>query len=151
MSHKRTVLTLGALALAGVVAIFGVVMLSSVSTKAHDVSLIKKTITIEMGEFSYTVDGVANGTVTLKKGETASLIFINKGAVIHDVHFGLDADLMGRLYKNNIVAPFDMLVLKPGERAQLTFTPEEVGTFEMGCLQPAHYEAGMKVPFVVEP
>ena len=151
MIHRRTALTVGALALAGVVAIFGVVMLSTVSIKAHDVSLIKKTITIEMSEFSYTVDGVANGTVTLKVGETASLIFINKGAVIHDAHFGLDADLMGRFYKNNIVAPFDMLVLEAGEKATLTFTPEKAGTFEMGCLQPAHFEAGMKVPFVVAP
>lgn len=119
-------------------------------TKAHDVSLIDRTIEIVMGEFFYSIDGVEGGTVTLKVGETVALNFINEGAVLHDAHFGTGADLDDRLYDNNLLAPFDMLVLESGERAQITFTPTEPGEFELGCFQLGHYEAGMKVPFVVE-
>lgn len=127
-----------------------VALMQSAPTQAHDASLIDRTINIVMGEFSYTVDGVAGDTVRLKVGETVSLNFVNEGAVLHDAHFGTDPDLDGRLYRNNILAPFDMLVLESGERAQITFSPTEPGAFELGCFQPGHYEAGMKVPFVIE-
>jgi len=149
MIHKKTVLTLGALALVGMIAALAFTLIPTFTTKAHDVSLITKTIKIEMTDFNYTVDGVKDGTVNLKVGETVTLVFVNDGKVVHDAHFGTDADLTGRFYKNNIVAPFDMLVLEAGERAQLTFTPTTEGTFELGCMQPGHYEAGMKVPFVI--
>ncbi|MBI1729089.1 hypothetical protein HY229_08170 [Candidatus Acetothermia bacterium] len=149
MSSKK-LHTAGKLTLVGLVLALVVTTVPTLLTQAHDVSLIKKTITIEMNEFSYTVDGVANGPVNLKVGDVTTLIFINKGKITHDAHFGTDPDLKGRLFNNNIVAPFDMLVLEAGERAQLTFTAKTAGTFELGCFQPGHYEAGMKVAFVIQ-
>jgi len=118
--------------------------------QAHDQSLIDRTIDIEMSEFTFTVDGEAGGTVTLQVGETVTLNFTNVGNTVHDAHFGLEPNLEDRLYENNIVAPFDMLVLDREGNASLTFTPTEAGTFELGCFQFGHYEAGMNVPFVIE-
>jgi len=140
----------GAIAVLGLLVALVLTLAPTPLTQAHDVALIDRTINIVMNEFSYTVDGTENGAVTLKVGETVTLNFTNAGAILHDAHFGSDPNLTDRLYNNNIVAPFDMLVLEPGERAQITFTPSEKGTFELGCFQPGHYEAGMKVPFVVE-
>jgi len=140
----------GTLATLGLLAALVLALAPTPLTQAHDVALIDRTIDVVMNEFSYTVDGAENGAITLKVGETVTLNFTNAGAIVHDAHFGTDPDLTGRLYNNNIVAPFDMLVLEPGERAQITFTPSEAGTFELGCFQPGHYEAGMKVSFVVE-
>ncbi len=119
-------------------------------TQAHDQSLIDRTINIEMSEFTFTVDGETGGAVTLKVGETVTLNFSNVGNTVHDAHFGLEANLNDRLFENNIMAPFDMLVLDREGTASLTFTPTEAGTFELGCFQFGHYEAGMKVPFVIE-
>lgn len=120
------------------------------TTQAHDQSLIDRTINIEMSEFTYTVDGEAGGTVTLQVGETVTLNFTNVGNTVHDAHFGLEPNLDDRLYDMNLLAPFDMLVLDRDGNASLTFTPTEAGTFEMGCFQFGHYEAGMQVPFVIE-
>ena len=120
------------------------------TTQAHDQSLIDRTINIEMSEFTYTVDGEAGGTVTLQVGETVTLNFTNVGNTVHDAHFGLEPNLDDRLYDMNLLAPFDMLVLDRDGNASLTFTPTEAGTFEMGCFQFGHYEAGMQAPFVIE-
>ncbi|MBI3459604.1 hypothetical protein HY009_01535, partial [Candidatus Acetothermia bacterium] len=125
MNHKK--IALGTVALIGIFVAVALLMTSTVPMKAHDVSLIKKTIKITMDEFSFTVDGVKGGAVNLKVGDTVTLIFENKGKVLHDAHFGTDADLKGRFFKKNIVAPFDMLVLEANERAQLTFTPTDPG------------------------
>lgn len=152
MTKKNLIPAGGAiLALIGVLAMtfaFG----PTPTTQAHDVSVIDRTIEVIMTEFAFTVDGEENGTVNLSVGETVSLKFINEGAILHDAHFGNDVDLDLRLYNNNITAPFDMLVLQPGDEGDLTFTftAEEAGTFELGCLQPGHYEAGMVVPLVVQ-
>lgn len=42
------------------------------------------------------------------------------------------------------------LELKPGKRAEVTFTPTKRGTFQMGCLLPGHWEAGMKGTLIVK-
>lgn len=39
---------------------------------------------------------------------------------------------------------FMEVVLKPGQKAVLRFTPVLKGSFELGCHIPGHYEAGMK-------
>ena len=39
----------------------------------------------------------------------------------------------------------DAITLEPGDTGELTYTFDEVGTLEIGCHEPGHYEAGMKV------
>lgn len=140
----------GLAALTAVAVALVYISMPTATTQAHDQSLIDRTIEIEMSEFTFTVDGEAGGTVTLKVGETVTLNFTNVGNTVHDAHFGLEPNLDDRLYDMNLLAPFDMLVLGREGNASLTFTPTEAGTFELGCFQFGHYEAGMHVPFVIE-
>ena len=39
----------------------------------------------------------------------------------------------------------EAVTVEPGESATLTYTFEEAGTVEVGCHQPGHYKAGMKM------
>ena len=39
----------------------------------------------------------------------------------------------------------EALTVDPGETGELTHTFEESGSIEIGCHQPGHYNAGMKI------
>jgi uncharacterized cupredoxin-like copper-binding protein len=43
----------------------------------------------------------------------------------------------------------DALSLAPGGHGMLTYTFDEPGTYEIGCHQPGHYAAGMRVEITV--
>ena len=39
----------------------------------------------------------------------------------------------------------DSITLEPGDTGELTRTFDEAGTLEIGCHQPGHHDAGMKI------
>jgi len=43
----------------------------------------------------------------------------------------------------------DAIVVEPGETGTLTHTFDDAGTVEIGCHQPGHYGAGMKIAVTV--
>ena len=43
----------------------------------------------------------------------------------------------------------DKLTVEPGERGELTYRFDEPGTYEIGCHEPGHYDAGMKITVTV--
>ncbi len=110
-------------------------------------------ITVIMGDLFFQQEGRGQGeAVRLPANQVVRLIFKNEGAVLHDAHFGLEPDLEGRKYGQNLAVPFDMLEVPAGGEAWLTFSfsDDQKGEWELGCFQPGHYEAGMKAPFIVE-
>jgi len=114
---------------------------------------VDQEIVITMGEMFFQAAGQEqNEAIRVPANQVVRLVFINEGSVIHDAHFGRDADLEGRKYNENLSAPFDMLEIPAGGEAWLTFTftDDQKGEWEMGCFQLGHYEGGMAAPFIVE-
>ena len=127
---------------------------------------------IEMGEFYFQVEGQEqNDAIVLQAGQPYELLFANVGTMEHEVLIGrelLVEDGVPDGYETNL---FDAVVidlyeddwmvrmtgmiefeLEEGESlAMLVTVPEDlVGTWEIGCFIPGHYQAGMKAPFVIE-
>lgn len=152
MNYTRRELLTRAGKAAGAVALAGVVGTSVVKTASAHVN-IEAEIEISMGEMFFQAAGQDKGAaIRVPANKAVRLKFKNDGVVLHDVHFGRDADLDRRLYKENLSTPFDMLEYPAGGEAWLTFTFSDAqkGEWELGCFQPGHYEAGMKTPFIVE-
>jgi uncharacterized cupredoxin-like copper-binding protein len=122
-----------------------------------------------MTEFKFTP-----AEVTLRAGVPAAIRVVNTGAIEHEFMVyqrpkaGATAmDLhdwsRGRSYFLGLAPKVEgsvtaverkgkdivMIMLAAGKSATIKFTPRETGTFEIGCLVPGHYEAGMKASLVV--
>ncbi len=156
-TRRRFFQTMGAAALGGL----ALQTFNPRPARAHLPDDVDRTITVIMGDtspdkptFFFQIGDQINENIQLsiKAGETVRFVFDNQGKVLHDAHFGRDADLDGRRYKQNMAAPFEMLELESGQVGEVTFafTEEHVGEWEVGCFQPAHYEQGMKFRFVIE-
>lgn len=156
-TRRRFFQAMGAAALSGL----AFPALKSQPARAHLREDIDRTVTVIMGDttpekptFFFQIGDQVNEGIQLrvKAGETVRFVFDNRGQVLHDAHFGRDPDLDGRRYRQNMAAPFEMLELESGQVGEVTFafSEEHVGEWEVGCFQPAHYEEGMKFPFVVE-
>jgi len=127
---------------------------------------------IEMGEFYFQVEGQEqNDAIVLQAGQPYELVFANVGTMEHEVLIGrelLVEDGVPDGYETNLldavvtdVYEDDWMVrmsgmiefeLEEGESITMLVTvPEDlVGTWEIGCFIPGHYQAGMKAPFVIE-
>ena len=96
-------------------------------------------------------------TLTLQTGETIDFRFTNTGKVAHDAFIGDNAAQMDHEAEMSQMTGTDdhateegALVLQPGESGELKYTFDEAGSFEVGCHQPGHYAAGMKIDVTVE-
>jgi uncharacterized cupredoxin-like copper-binding protein len=91
--------------------------------------------------------------VEVARGETVRFVFTNEGSVPHDAVIG-DQEAQREHAEEMAEGEMhhtggDALTLEPGESGELTYTFEEAGSVEIGCHQPGHYEAGMKVELTV--
>lgn len=119
-----------------------------------------ETMEIAMGELYFRVeDGEANAPITLAAGERHMIRLHNEGASAHEIHFGRDANLEERIYRENLLGTegehgehgFLAVVLQPGEATTVMFVIPETkrGEWEIGCFMPGHYEGGQHAPLVV--
>lgn len=94
-------------------------------------------------------------TISVEAGETVTFEFVNDGEVAHDAYVG-DAeaqdeheaemrDAEGDEHGGHGGGDDDAITVEPGESGELTHTFAEAGTVEIGCHQPGHYDAGMKI------
>lgn len=126
---------------------------------------------IEMGEYYFQLEGQErNEAIVLEAGVPYVLSFVNVGAMEHEVLIGrglLVEDDVPDGYETNLLEGVEMDVtgggwyvevggviefeLEAGESITLEVTIPEarVGTWEIGCFIPGHYQAGMKAPFEV--
>lgn len=96
-------------------------------------------------------------TLTVKAGETIHFRFTNTGKIAHDAFIGdTDAqmeheDEMAHMGDTSAHAMGEAAVtVQPGAAAELSYTFTTPGTYEVGCHQPGHYGAGMKIEVTVE-
>ena len=96
-------------------------------------------------------------TLTVKTGETIDFRFTNTGQIPHDAFIGDAAaqmehdDEMAHMGDASTHSMGEAAVtVQPGAAGQLSYTFTEPGTYEVGCHQPGHYGAGMKIAVTVE-
>jgi uncharacterized cupredoxin-like copper-binding protein len=83
--------------------------------------------TITLTEFQIKPKGV-----TFQAGQPVTVTIVNSGKVEHNLK--LDPAVTDTPLPE---------VLKPGERATVSFTPKTTGTFQYACTIPGHAPAGM--------
>jgi uncharacterized cupredoxin-like copper-binding protein len=89
----------------------------------------------------------------VEQGETIVFRFHNRGDLVHDAFVGdarAQEEHAEEMASDDSHAHGDSgVTVKPGQSAELTHHFEDLGTVWIGCHQPAHYDAGMKVRITV--
>jgi uncharacterized cupredoxin-like copper-binding protein len=117
----------------------------------------ERTIQVDMVDTAFEPD-----TLEVDEGDTVRFEFTNTGENPHDAFIGNAAAQQDheREMRETVDADHGMdgmgtededdgITLEPGESGDLTYTFEQARTIEVGCHQPDHYEAGMKVHITV--
>ena len=87
--------------------------------------------------------------VTAKQGETIRFAIKNSGSIKHEMVLGTGKDLKDhyeQMKKNPEMehAEPNMVTLAPGKSGEIIWQFTKAGKVDFACLQPGHYEAGMK-------
>lgn len=100
--------------------------------------------------------------LTAAPGERIRFVFHNKGRSVHDAFIG-DAGAqaeheqeMREAEKGGHGGPHSMgnddenaLTVEPGKKGELIYTVDGSGPVEIGCHEPGHYAAGMKIALTI--
>jgi uncharacterized cupredoxin-like copper-binding protein len=139
-----------------VIAVIGMTLIATAcgsddATKSPSDSPTSRTVEIEMRDMAFSPD-----RVTVPAGETVRLVFTNTGEAVHDAFIG-DEDAQNR-HEMEMVENADAghsddhddsdegaITVDPGDTGTLTHTFEAGDALLIGCHQPGHYAAGMKL------
>ncbi|WP_290693969.1 cupredoxin family protein [Aquabacterium sp.] len=104
-----------------------------------------RTLTIEMS------DGMrfTPAEIQVKKNETVRFVVKNAGTLKHEMVLGTTAELKSHyalMLKNPQMEHADpnMITLPPGQTGEIIWTFSKAGIVDFACLQPGHFDAGMK-------
>jgi len=92
--------------------------------------------------------------ITVKRGETIRFKVTNSGKIKHELVLGTKKDLEEH-YKAMMKFPEmehaeeDMVTLAPGKTGEIVWRFTKSGKVDFACLQPGHYDAGMKGQVIV--
>ena len=94
--------------------------------------------------------------VRVRRGETIRFIVHNSGKVKHEFVLGTEKALkehyeMMKKFPEMEHADPNMVTVAPGETGEVVWTFTKSGQVDFACLQPGHYEAGMKGRISVQP
>jgi len=100
--------------------------------------------------------------LTATAGEQVRFVFRNRGSAVHDAFIGDRGSQDGHEREMRQAeqgnhggghqddgTDEDALTLDPGKKGELVHTFDGSGTVEIGCHQPGHYAAGMKITVTV--
>jgi len=111
-----------------------------------------RTVDIDMEDIAFQPT-----TFTAQRGERVRFVFHNRGKLPHDAFIG-DAQAQADHEREMRRSDDDThgthgggkgITVDPGKTGTLTHTFDRKGTIEIGCHQPGHYAAGMKVAVTV--
>jgi uncharacterized cupredoxin-like copper-binding protein len=144
-----------------VVAIVGVALLAAACGDDDDTNIKSgsgdtRTVEVDMVDIAFQPDRLA-----VAAGETVRFVFTNRGEVAHDAFIG-DADAQADHEAEMREAgdgdahagghgddESDAVIVEPGDSEEITYTFDDTGSVEIGCHQPGHYDAGMKIALEV--
>ncbi|GAC1364091.1 MAG: hypothetical protein NVSMB32_06290 [Actinomycetota bacterium] len=147
--HVRKTLGLLALALIAAGCNSGTNRAGSPAPNATPSGPAGTTVDVVMKDLSFTPDHLS-----VRRGDVVTLRFSNSGAVLHEAVIG-DEATQGQaetaMHEGGHPGMHSMnaVQVKPGEKGQLTFTFDKPGEVVIGCHQPGHYGAGMRVTVTV--
>jgi uncharacterized cupredoxin-like copper-binding protein len=113
--------------------------------KPGDAKNVTRTVKISMTDaMRFTPDNIS-----AKQNETIRFVLTNNGKLIHEVMFGTEKELKEHyemMNKNPEMIHNDpnKVTLAPGATGDLVWQFTHVGKVDFACLQPGHYDAGMK-------
>ncbi|MBX9793181.1 MAG: cupredoxin family protein [Burkholderiaceae bacterium] len=88
-------------------------------------------------------------SVSVKQGETVRFVVKNSGQVKHEMVLGTEKELREHyevMKKNPEMEHADenMVTVAPGKAGEIVWQFTKAGKIDFACLQPGHYDAGMK-------
>jgi len=116
-----------------------------------DPAKVSRTVAIDMSDAMRFTPSL----ITAKKGETIRFALANSGKVRHEMVLGSSrelkehAALMRKFPEMEHTDP-NRLSVDPGKTGTLVWQFTRAGTFDFACLQPGHFEAGMRGKITVQ-
>jgi uncharacterized cupredoxin-like copper-binding protein len=113
--------------------------------KPGDPARVSRTVAVEMTDAMRFIPA----SIAVKKGETIRFVVKNSGQLKHEMILGTikelreHAELMKKFPEMEHEDP-NQLSLDPGKTGELVWQFTRVGTFDFACLQPGHFDAGMR-------
>lgn len=110
-----------------------------------EASQVSRTVKVEMSDnMRFTP-----ANFTAKRGETVHFVVHNGGQLKHEFVLGTRKALLEHyeyMKKNPEMEHADpnMITVAPGQTGEVTWRFTKPGTVAIGCLQPGHFDAGMK-------
>jgi uncharacterized cupredoxin-like copper-binding protein len=88
-------------------------------------------------------------SVAVKQGETIRFVVKNSGQLKHEFVLGTEKELkehyeVMKKFPEMEHADPNMVTVAPGKTGEVIWQFTKSGTVDFGCLQPGHYDAGMK-------
>ena len=110
-----------------------------------DPAKVSRTVAIDMSDAMRFTPSL----ITAKKGETIRFALANSGKVRHEMVLGSSKELkehaaLMRKFPGMEHAEPNRLSVDPGKTGDLVWQFTRAGTFDFACLQPGHFEAGMR-------
>lgn len=113
-----------------------------------------RTVQVEMRDIDFDPASVA-----VERGETVRFVFTNAGSLVHDAFVG-DAAAQEEHERASREGEGghgghgdsggDAITVDPGESGELVHTFDEAGEILIGCHEPGHYDAGMRIRVAVD-
>ena len=106
---------------------------------------VTRTVKVDMGDsMRFSVDKLA-----VKQGETVRFIVSNSGKLKHEMVLGTAGELkehaaLMKKFPGMEHADANMVTVAPGQTGEIVWQFTKAGKVDFACLQPGHYEAGMK-------
>lgn len=115
-----------------------------------DAGKVNRTVEITMSDTMRFIPS----NVKVKKGETIRFVLKNNGKIKHEMVLGSIKELkehaaMMLKMPEMVHADANMASVEPGKTGELIWQFTKSGKFYFACLQPGHFEAGMKGKVVV--
>jgi len=112
---------------------------------AGDAGKVTRTVKVDMNDAMRFVPS----SIEVKHGETVRFVVSNSGKLKHEFVLGTEKDLQEHyeLMKKFPEMEHDepnMITLAPGKTGEVIWRFTKAGKVDIGCLQPGHYDAGMK-------
>lgn len=118
---------------------------NSIAGRPGQATQVTRTVTVDM-----TDDMRFNPSqITVKQGETIRFVVRNSGKIKHEMVLGTTEEL--KEHYNMMMkmpgmghADAKQVVVDPGKQGELIWRFTRTGKVDFACLQPGHYDAGMK-------
>jgi uncharacterized cupredoxin-like copper-binding protein len=109
------------------------------------VAKVNRTITVDMTDAMR----FTPANLEAKQGETIRLIIKNSGKVKHEFVLGTEKELKEHYEQMKKFPEMEhddpnMVTVAPGQTGEIVWQFTKAGKFDFACLQPGHYDAGMK-------